>query len=67
MTVMNLDKLEVWVKVKDFALAVYKEVTPHLPAFEKSPSLTSSTFQTKIPPINHDPLTMPLFTISHSL
>jgi four helix bundle protein len=35
MTVMNLDKLEVWVRAKDFALAVYKEVVPHLPADEK--------------------------------
>jgi four helix bundle protein len=35
MTVMNLDKLEVWTRAKDFALAVYKEVVPHLPADEK--------------------------------
>jgi four helix bundle protein len=35
MTVMNLDKLEVWVRAKDFALAIYKEVCPHLPADEK--------------------------------
>ena len=35
MTVMNLDKLEVWVRAKDFALAIYKEVVPHLPADEK--------------------------------
>ena len=35
MTVMNLDKLEVWVRVKDFALAIYKEIIPHLPASEK--------------------------------
>ena len=35
MTVMNLDKLEVWVRAKDFALVVYKEVVPHLPADEK--------------------------------
>jgi four helix bundle protein len=35
MTVMNLDKLEVWVRAKDFALAVYKDVVPHLPADEK--------------------------------
>jgi len=34
-TVMNLDRLEVWVRTKDFALAVYKEVVPHLPADEK--------------------------------
>jgi len=35
MTVMNLDKLEVWVRAKDFALEVYKEVVPHLPSDEK--------------------------------
>lgn len=35
MTVMNLDKLEVWARAKDFALAVYKEVVPQLPAEEK--------------------------------
>jgi four helix bundle protein len=35
MTVMNLDKLEVWVRAKDFALAVYKDVVPHLPSDEK--------------------------------
>ena len=35
MTVMNLDKLEVWARAKDFAVAVYKEVVPHLPADEK--------------------------------
>jgi four helix bundle protein len=35
MTVMNLDKLEVWVRAKDFALSIYKEVVPHLPADEK--------------------------------
>lgn len=35
MTVMNLDKLDVWVRAKDFALAVYKEVIPHLPSDEK--------------------------------
>lgn len=35
MTVMNLDKLEVWVRAKEFALAVYKEVAPLLPADEK--------------------------------
>jgi four helix bundle protein len=32
---MNLDKLEVWVRAKDFALAIYKEVVPHLPEGEK--------------------------------
>jgi four helix bundle protein len=35
MTVMNFDKLEVWTSAKDFALAVYKEVIPYLPADEK--------------------------------
>lgn len=35
MTVINLDKLEVWTRAKDFALAIYKEVIPHLPADEK--------------------------------
>jgi four helix bundle protein len=35
MTVMNLDKLDVWVSAKDFALAIYKEVVPCLPADEK--------------------------------
>ncbi|SRR6266540_3100722 len=35
MTVMNLDKLEVWTRAKDFALIIYKEVVPHLPADEK--------------------------------
>jgi four helix bundle protein len=35
MMIMNLDKLEVWMRAKDFALAVYKEVVPHLPADEK--------------------------------
>jgi len=35
MTVMNLDKLEVWIRAKDFAVTVYKDVVPHLPADEK--------------------------------
>ncbi len=35
MTVMNLDKLEVWVRAKEFALAIYKEVCPYLPVDEK--------------------------------
>ena len=35
MTVMNLDKLEVWARAKDFAVAIYKEVVPSLPASEK--------------------------------
>ena len=35
MTVMNLDKLEVWVRAKGFAIAIYKEVIPSLPASEK--------------------------------
>ncbi len=35
MTVMNLDKLDVWVRAKDFAVTVYKEIVPLLPADEK--------------------------------
>lgn len=35
MTVMNLDQLEVWTRAKDFAVAIYKEVVPHLPSDEK--------------------------------
>jgi four helix bundle protein len=35
MTVMNLDKLEVWVRAKEFALAIYKEIVPNFPADEK--------------------------------
>jgi four helix bundle protein len=35
MTVMNLDQLEVWMRAKDFAVAIYKEVVPCLPADEK--------------------------------
>lgn len=35
MTVMNLDKLDVWVRAKDFAVAIYKEVIPYLPSDEK--------------------------------
>lgn len=35
MTVMNLDKLDVWVNAKKFALLVYNEVIPLLPASEK--------------------------------
>ncbi|MGZ9164583.1 MAG: four helix bundle protein [Anaerolineales bacterium] len=35
MTVMILDKLEAWVRAKDFAPVIYKEVVPHLPADEK--------------------------------
>jgi len=35
MTVMNLDKLEVWARAKDFAVVVYKEVVPLLPPDEK--------------------------------
>ena len=35
MSVMNLDKLDAWVRAKDFALTVYKEVVPHLPNDEK--------------------------------
>lgn len=32
---MNLDQREVWVRAKDFALAVYKQIVPHLPSDEK--------------------------------
>ena len=35
MTVMNLDKLEVWVRAKEFVISIYKQVIPHLPADEK--------------------------------
>lgn len=35
MTVMNLDKLDVWVRAKDFAVLIYKEVIPCLPSDEK--------------------------------
>jgi four helix bundle protein len=35
MTVMNLDKLEVWARAIDFAVAIYREIVPHLPADEK--------------------------------
>lgn len=35
MTIMNLDKLEVWVRAKDFAVVIYREVLPHFPADEK--------------------------------
>ncbi|KXK11563.1 MAG: 30S ribosomal protein S23 [Chloroflexi bacterium OLB14] len=35
MTVMNLDQLGIWSRAKDFALIIYKEVVPHLPADEK--------------------------------
>jgi len=35
MTVMNLDKIEEWVRAKDFAIAVYKEAVLCLPASEK--------------------------------
>jgi four helix bundle protein len=35
MTVMNLGKLEVWERAKDFAVTVYKEVVPRLPSDEK--------------------------------
>ena len=34
-TVMNLDKLEVWVRARDLAVMIYREVVPHLPADEK--------------------------------
>src|SRR5688572_6685610 len=35
MSVMNLDMMDEWVRAKDFALAVYREVVPHLPSDEK--------------------------------
>lgn len=35
MTVMNLEKLEVWGRARDFAVAIYREVVPSLPASEK--------------------------------
>ena len=35
MTVMNLDKLEVWKRAQDFAMLIYKQVIPLLPASEK--------------------------------
>jgi four helix bundle protein len=35
MTVMNLDKLDVWIRAKDFAVSIYQDVIPHLPADEK--------------------------------
>lgn len=35
MTVMNLDQLEVWINAKDFAVLIYKQVVPLLPASEK--------------------------------
>ena len=35
MTVMNLDQLEVWKRAQNFAVLVYKQVIPFLPASEK--------------------------------
>jgi four helix bundle protein len=35
MTVMNLDQLEVWKRARDFAVLIYKQVIPILPASEK--------------------------------
>jgi four helix bundle protein len=35
MTVMNLDKLEVWCKARDFAVTIYQKVVLFLPADEK--------------------------------
>ncbi|NWF63950.1 MAG: four helix bundle protein [Chloroflexi bacterium] len=35
MTVMNLDRLDVWVNAKDFAVIIYRDVIPCLPADEK--------------------------------
>ena len=62
MIVMNLDKLDVWVRAKDFAVAIYKEVAPHLPADEKWNPIFFPTQSMTPPTINHSPL-----TIAHSL
>ncbi len=35
MTVMNLDKLDVWCAARDFASTIYKKIIPLLPATEK--------------------------------
>jgi four helix bundle protein len=35
MTVMNLDRLDVWTLSRDFAVTIYKKVTPFLPPTEK--------------------------------
>jgi hypothetical protein len=35
MTVMNFDQLEVWKRARDFAVLIYKQVVPLLPASEK--------------------------------
>ncbi len=35
MTVMNLEKFKMWVNARDFAIAIYKEALPCLPASEK--------------------------------
>jgi four helix bundle protein len=35
MTVMNLDKLDVWCKARDFASTIYTQVIPLLPPTEK--------------------------------
>ena len=35
MTVMNLDQLDVWKRARDFAVLIYKQVIPILPASEK--------------------------------
>jgi four helix bundle protein len=32
---MNLNKPEVWMRAEEFALAIFKEVVPRLPADEK--------------------------------
>jgi hypothetical protein len=61
MTVMNLEKLEVWARAgeKEFPSPVILSV--------KNLSLTSSIAQTKTPSINYPPLPILLFTLSHSL
>jgi hypothetical protein len=35
MTMMNLDKLEVWVRAKDFSLVIYKGITTHAKSIGK--------------------------------
>jgi len=35
MTVMNLDQLDVWKRARDFAVQIYKQIVPILPASEK--------------------------------
>lgn len=35
MTVMNLDQLDVWVKARDFSIAIYREVIPKIAPTER--------------------------------